>query len=129
MRCQARPDSRVSVALSPINNILEALPIWFVHQVLSKRLSTRHNERIELCVSKGFGAGIEIADVPCACLTPGNASHRIERKADWDAVGSRIEKGNELPLRSLESSVRHVVHQSNCEVSRGPLLVSLSSLS
>src|SRR6266478_52816 len=66
VRCQAGPDSRMSVALGPVHQCGQASPVWLVHEVWRPRLCPRYDEAVEMAVPEIIDIGIEAAHTALA---------------------------------------------------------------
>src|SRR4029077_9875004 len=95
---QAGPDSRMSVALRPLQQSCQASPVWLVHEVQGPRLCPGYDEAVEMIVPEVTDVGIEAAHMAPGHLSPGNVRQRIERQSHHDAVCRRIEQFAKLPF-------------------------------
>src|SRR5579862_1002055 len=113
VRGQAGPDSRVSVLSGPFEDLRETFPARLINKIHRHRLFARHDESIQVRFPELVYARILAADVVAAQCFLRDVKQGVERQANLDTFRRCIENGDELALSSCESSLRHVVDQSD----------------
>jgi hypothetical protein len=115
MSGQARPDSRRSVVLSPVDNLRQHLPVRFVGQLRSPRFTPSHDQAIETPIPQIVYTRIHVGDVTLDGAGPRNSRQRVQPHSDHDSVGSLGKQAQKLTLGRLQRSIRHVIDQADIE--------------
>src|SRR5215469_5189434 len=113
MRSQARQDCRTRIALRPIENFREQVPVRLFAQVGKPRFGACHDDAVKPVLPKLVERRIKAVEMPLAAICARHASKRVQLDINRKISRRDVEKLKELQLGIFESGIGHVVDQRN----------------
>src|SRR6185312_14809334 len=101
------PDGRVRIALGPVDEPGEVLPVRLASEIGRERLGACDDEAVETALEQRADWRVRGVDDAAASLRAWNAGQREHRKPHGDAGTGGVKKTAELPFGRLERRVGH----------------------
>src|ERR1700722_985683 len=105
MRSQTRQDGRSRVALRPIEDLREQVPVRFFSEVRIARFRPGNNHSVKLALPQVVKREIKVVQVPLAAIRAWNARKRVQLDKNWKIFRRAVEKLEKLQLGIFEGGI------------------------